>query len=130
MAKQIPEKYQQAEKWVFADTEALADELAKLIVAGTKTATCSMLDEDGIPQVGDVFVVVDGRSEPVCAVELTATDVVPFNQVDEKHAFEEGEGDRSLAYWRKEHQRFFESYDLFSPEMTLILMKFKLIETF
>ncbi|EFE94446.1 ASCH domain-containing protein [Serratia odorifera] len=130
MAKALPKQYENAERWAFADSEQLADQLAALIVNGTKTATCANLDQDGIPQKGDVFVVVNGKGEPVCAVELTTVDLTSFDQVDEAHAYAEGEGDRSLAYWRREHQRFFEAYDLFSPNMSLILMNFKVIETF
>jgi uncharacterized protein YhfF len=77
-----------------------------------------------------VFVVVDGRNHPVCAVKLTEVKQVPFDLVTEEHAFAEGEGDRTLASWRKEQQRFFEEYDMFAPDMPLLLMKFTLVETF
>lgn len=126
----IPEKYENAERWAFGDTERQADELAKLVLDGVKTATCSNLDGEGIPQPGDIFVVVDGKNEPVCAIELTRVDMKPFDQVDEAHALAEGEGDKTLAYWRSEHQRFFEEYELFSPDMTLVLMHFKIVEKF
>ncbi|CAE1145424.1 MAG: ASCH domain-containing protein [Serratia rubidaea] len=130
MAKVIPAHYEQAERWAFGDNEALADELVQLILNGSKTATCSNLDEDGIPQAGDIFVVVDGRGEPACAIKLTSVDVRSYDQVDEAHAFAEGEGDRTLAYWRREHRRFFEAYDMFAPDMTLILMHFTVVEAF
>lgn len=126
----FPEKYQDVERWAFGDTEQQADELAKRVLDGVKTATCSNLDGEGIPLAGDIFIVVDGQNEPVCAIELTKVDMSTYEQVDEAHALAEGEGDRSLAYWRKEHKRFFEEYELFSPDMTLILMYFKVIEKF
>lgn len=126
----IPEKYENVEHWAFGDTEQQADELVKLVLDGVKTATCSNLDGEGIPQPGDVFVVVDGKNEPVCAIELTKVDMSTYEQVDAAHALAEGEGDRSLDYWRKEHKRFFEEYELFSPDMTLVLMHFKVIEKF
>lgn len=126
----IPEKYENVERWAFGDTEQQADELVKLVLDGVKTATCSNLDGEGIPQPGDVFVVVDGKNEPVCAIELTKVDMSTYEQVDAAHALAEGEGDRSLDYWRKEHKRFFEEYELFSPDMTLVLMHFKVIEKF
>ncbi|MBP0995904.1 ASCH domain-containing protein [Serratia fonticola] len=126
----IPEKYENVERWAFGDTEQQADELLKLVLDGVKTATCSNLDGEGIPQPGDVFVVVDGKNEPVCAIELTKVDMSTYEQVDAAHALAEGEGDRSLDYWRKEHKRFFEEYELFSPDMTLVLMHFKVIEKF
>jgi uncharacterized protein YhfF len=130
MTMAIPEKYENIERWAFGDTERQADELAKLVLDGVKTATCSNLDGEGIPQPGDIFVVVDGKNEPVCAIELTTVDMKPFDQVDEAHALAEGEGDKTLAYWRREHQRFFEEYELFSPDMTLVLMDFKVLEKF
>ncbi len=126
----IPEKYENVERWAFGDTEQQADELVKLVLDGVKTATCSNLDGEGIPQPGDVFVVVDGKNEPVCAIELTTVDMSTYEQVDAAHALAEGEGDCSLDYWRKEHKRFFEEYELFSPDMTLVLMHFKVIEKF
>ncbi|MCT4702443.1 ASCH domain-containing protein [Enterobacteriaceae bacterium H20N1] len=126
----IPEKYKDVERWAFGDTERQADELVKLVLDGVKTATCSNLDGEGIAQPGDVFVVVDGKNEPVCAIELTAVEMSTFDRVDEAHARAEGEGDKTLAYWRAEHKRFFEEYDLFSPDMTLVLMHFKVIEKF
>ena len=33
--------------------------------------------------------------------------VVPFDQVSAEHAYKEGEGDRSLEYWKEVHRRFF-----------------------
>lgn len=31
-----------------------------------------------------------------------------YADVDERHAYAEGEGDRSLAYWRQVHEPFLE----------------------
>ncbi len=130
MLPQIPQKYRAAERWSFGDNEAQADDLANKVIEGVKTATCANLDDEGTPEVGEVFVVVDGRNNPVCAVKLTEVKQVPFDLVTEEHAFAEGEGDRTLASWRAEQQRFFEEYDMFSPGMPLLLMKFTLIEKF
>jgi uncharacterized protein YhfF len=126
----IPQKYKDVERWAFGDTEQVADDLSALVLNGIKTATCAALDEDGVPQTGDIFVVVNGRNEPVCAVELADVELKTFDRVDEAHALAEGEGDRTLGYWRNIHQRFFEEYDLFSPEMMLICMQFKVLEKF
>jgi uncharacterized protein YhfF len=77
----IPQKYENAERWAFGDTEQGADDLLTLVLDGTKTATCAALDEDGVPQVGDAFVVVNGRNEPVCAVELTDVELKTFDRL-------------------------------------------------
>ncbi len=96
----------------FGDNPALADELAALVVAGTKTATCSALWEweaegQPLPQVGLHTIVLDGRDKPVCIIETTEVTVRPYDQVDAQFAWEEGEGDRSLNYWRTAHWRYF-----------------------
>jgi uncharacterized protein YhfF len=99
-----------AEAW--GDSSRLANELGALIVAGTKTATCSALwdyeaEGEPLPEVGVKTVVLDGIGDPLCIVETNEVEVVPYNQVDVRFAYEEGEGDRSLRYWREAHWRFF-----------------------
>ena len=44
--------------------------------------------------------------------------VLPFMQVSEEHAYKEGEGDRSLHYWRTVHAK------VFSDELAEINMRF------
>lgn len=99
-----------AEAW--GDSPRLADELGALIVAGTKTATCSVLWEyeaegSTLPEVGLKTIVLGGNGDPLCIVETTEVEVVPYDEVDAQFAFEEGEGDRSLEDWRDAHWRFF-----------------------
>jgi uncharacterized protein YhfF len=99
-----------AEAW--GDSPRLADELGALILAGTKTATCSALWEyeaegAALPEVGSKTIVLDGNNSPLCIVETTEVAVRPYDEVDARFAYEEGEGDRSLEYWRDAHWRFF-----------------------
>jgi len=99
-----------AEGW--GDSPGMADELGALIASGTKTAACSALWEyesegEPLPKVGSKTIVVDGNGHPLCIVEMTEVEVVPYDRVDARFAYEEGEGDRSLAYWRDAHWRFF-----------------------
>ena len=99
-----------AEAW--GDSPRLADELGALIVDGTKTATCSALWEyeaegSALPEVGSKTVVLDGNGDPLCIMETTEVEVHPYNEVDARFAYEEGEGDRTLEYWRDAHWRFF-----------------------
>ena len=99
-----------AEAW--GDSPGLADELGALILAGTKTATCSALWEyeaegSALPEVGSKTIVLDGHGDPLCIVETNEVAVRPYNEVDARFAYEEGEGDRSLEYWRDAHWRFF-----------------------
>ena len=101
-----------AEAW--GDSPRLADELGSLILDGTKTATCSALWEyeaegEPLPETGVKYIVLDGKNDPLCIVETTEVAVRPYNEVDASFAYEEGEGDRSLEYWRDAHWHFFSS---------------------
>ncbi len=105
------------EAWAFGDAP---DKLADLVLRGIKTATASAYDfyaADGepLPKVGEYSVILDSHDDAVCVIRTTRLEVVPFGKVSERHAYLEGEGDRSLAYWRKVHEDFFrrecEEYD-------------------
>ncbi|MBR5649431.1 ASCH domain-containing protein [Pseudobutyrivibrio sp.] len=96
------------EAWAFGEA---ADELAELVAQGTKTATCSAYDiylyeNEPIPKEGAYSVILNSKDEAVCIIQTTKVTVVPFNQVTKEHAYKEGEGDRSLEYWREVHIDF------------------------
>ena len=96
------------EAWAFGDAP---DELAQLVKNGTKTATCSAYDlyeaeHEPLPEPGAYSVILDARDEAVCIIRTTKVYVTTFDEVTEEHAYKEGEGDRTLAYWRRVHERF------------------------
>lgn len=98
----------------FCDNEKDANELSVLVNNGIKRATASalwMYNKNGnkIPVVGGIFVVTNWHGDAVCVVKTTKVTVVPFNQITEDQAFLEGEGDRSLAYWKRVHILFFKN---------------------
>ncbi|SET40104.1 ASCH domain-containing protein [Thorsellia anophelis] len=128
--KIIPPHYEHVERWTFGSTDEEADKLIELIVLGIKTATCSLYEPDNIPEKGDAFVIIGADSEPACSVEITDVLVTTFLKVDEAHARAEGEGDLTLAYWQKVTREFFEEFGLFSFDMKLICLRFKLLEVF
>jgi uncharacterized protein YhfF len=124
-----------AEGW--GDSPEMADELGALISAGTKTASCSSLCEyeaegEPLPNVGLETIVLDGNGDPLCIVETTEVEVRPYEEVDAQFAYEEGEGDRSLQYWREAHWRFF-SRTLPNigkepaPDMPLVCERFRVV---
>ncbi len=120
------------EAWSFGNSKKLADELGQLVLDGKKTATCSLLRayngfENEIPRVGVYSVLCNGDDVPICVVFLTDTWVCKYNEVTEKHAFEEGEGDRSLEHWKEVHQQFFSQYDGFHEEDDLVCERFKVV---
>ncbi|WP_407270080.1 ASCH domain-containing protein [Radiobacillus sp. PE A8.2] len=92
----------------------LATELAELAVAGTKTATANSYDfyqfhQKPLPVVGNYDIVLDGKGNPRGIIEITAVDIIPFGEVTEEFAYLEGEGDRTLRFWRELHESFFKS---------------------
>ncbi|HEY0387324.1 MAG TPA: ASCH domain-containing protein [Gaiellales bacterium] len=89
-------------------------ELGLLVRDGPKRATASNYswyrdDGEAMPAVGDMSVVLDGDGEPLCVIRTTDVSVRAFGEVDENFAWTEGEGDRSLAHWRRAHIEFFAS---------------------
>ncbi|AXT85980.1 ASCH domain-containing protein [Aeromicrobium sp. A1-2] len=122
--------------WSFGGSPEQADELLGLVLDGTKTATASALwdyehDDEPIPRVGDLSIVLDGADHPRGLLETTHVDVVPFDQVDAEHADLEGEGDRTLDYWRECHEQFFRTHAShtrgFSPTMPVVLERFRVL---
>lgn len=108
--QQLPPNLQPAEIYSFGNTEQVANELARLVIIGQKTATTSAIElYEHVPQVGDYNVILDGRDRPVAITKTTACTIVKYNQVDAEHAFLEGEGDRTLDYWRSVHEPFFKA---------------------
>jgi uncharacterized protein YhfF len=96
----------------FGDTPEMATELAGLVVAATKRATAGLVRQFGpggeAPAiVGGHVVLVDGAGQPCAIWRTTELRVGPLNSVDERFAWDEGEGDRTRDWWLAAHRRFF-----------------------
>lgn len=103
--------------FAFGDTEAMADELAQLVLTGQKTGTSSAYElyflpgeAEPLPQTGQIDIILDGREEPVGVIQNIRVDHLPFKDVSADQARKEGEGDLSLAYWLRVHLKFWEPY--------------------
>ena len=111
------------------------DLLADWCLKGEKTATASAydlyaLEGELLPQEGTFDIILDSQNQAVCIVEITRVSVQPFNQVSAQHAFNEGEGDKSLAYWRQVHEDCFaewmrEAGLTFTHESKVVLEEFR-----
>lgn len=96
----------------YGDSEELSNELLALIRSGRKRAGTGLLwayqhDGQHIAQTGDIEVVVDHLNVPVMVTRVVRSEVIEYKQVTDEYAALEGEGDGSLAYWRKAHWNFF-----------------------
>lgn len=109
------DSYKDFSVWHFCDNEEDANALVELVVRGIKTATCSLLwsyETEGElpPSPGAISIITNWAGEPLCIIVTRDVKIVPFGEVKKDHARREGEGDKSLAYWRKAH------WDVFSRE--------------
>jgi uncharacterized protein YhfF len=99
--------------WYFGNTPEMALELAELVISGRKSATASLaavneLRPDQAPVLGGYSVVTDHHGRPMCIIQTTGIEHCPFDEVDAQFASDEGEGDRSLEYWRSVHRHYYE----------------------
>ena len=126
----VPERYRDCQSFSFGDSPALATELAALVVSGRKRATVNTPEAPDCPKVGELWIVLDGDKRPVCVIETLELFPRRFDEIDEAFAFEEGEDDRTLASWREAHEHYFRRLGVFSPDMTLLCERFRLVEVF
>lgn len=125
------------DSWCFCDNEKSANELAILVKQGIKRATTSLnywyeIKGEKAPKVGDINIIENWDNIAQCIVQTKKISIMPFNKVSEEFANTEGEGDKSLEYWRKVHIEFF-SKELevenleFKENMAVVCEEFELI---
>ncbi len=122
------------EAWAFGEA---ADQLANLVIEGIKTATCSAYDvyiaeQEPLPEEGAYSVILNSNSEAVCVIRTTKVYVTEFAKVSAAHAYREGEGDRSLKYWRAVHEAFLKKELaplklVFSDQTKVVCEEFELV---
>jgi uncharacterized protein YhfF len=121
--------WQDLETFSFGDSPDLANELLELVLSGTKCATC-WAESQGLlsAEVGKMMVVLDGQGVPRAVLKTIELTKRSFDEVDEAFAYDEGEGDRSLQFWRLAHTRYFTRLGRYAPNMTLWCERFELVE--
>lgn len=127
-------KNKEYEAWAFGDD---SDKLADLTVKGIKTATCSAYcwyenGEEELPKVGEYSVILNSKDDAVCVIKTNKVYIERFKNISSEHAYKEGEGDRSLEYWRQVHRDFFakELIEIgrnFSEDMELVCEEFEVV---
>lgn len=114
-----------------------ADLLANLVLKREKIATSSAyplyeIEREQIPKIGEYSVILNSKDEAICITKTTKVYVINFDEVSPEHAFKEGEGDKSLDYWRRVHTEFFtkcmkEVNLIFSNKMKVICEEFEVV---
>jgi len=126
--------------WHFGDSAELANDLIEQVVNGPKRATAGLLwsqelDPRLAPVEGGYSVVTEYDGTPRAVIRTTQIDVRRFGDVDATFAWDEGEGDRTLDWWRDAHRRYFarECASLgrvASDDMPIVLERFELLFAF
>ncbi|WP_312365510.1 ASCH domain-containing protein [Sphingobacterium sp.] len=98
--------------YYFCDNEKDADECAELVQKGIKQATTLSLaglqiNKEKLPVVEDIAIVTDWHGIPKAIIKTVKVEIVKFKDITAEYAFIEGEGDRSLSYWKKVHWDYY-----------------------
>lgn len=130
-------KDEKHEAWAFCGGGKKADELLALVKEGKKRGTASSfiaykVENEPLPKVGDKSIILDSYNEAHLIIVTRKVTVTPFLQVHPYHGYMEGEGDRSLNYWREVHEIFFKpDYEAagkdFDPMGEAVLEEFDVI---
>lgn len=123
--------------WYFCSDKESADNLAKLVLQGTKRGTASLydiydIDDEELPKVYDYSIITNWDGAAQCIIRTKKIIILPFKDVNEEMAEIEGEGDKSLEYWRRVHIDFFEKeleeYNMkFSKDMPVVFEEFEVV---
>lgn len=123
--------------WSFGDNKELADELVDIVLRGEKTATTSLyclyeIENENLPKANDLGIVTDFDGNAKCVIKTNKVSVLPFLEVNAEFAYKEGEGDKSLGYWREGHINFFnrllKELDMhFSEDMLVVCEEFEIV---
>ena len=123
--------------WHFGASAEMAHELADLVVNGPKRATASLADTNArfphnAPVPGGYSVVTEFDGTPRAVIRTTWLDTRPLEDTDRMFAWDEGEGDRTLADWLDGHRAYFkrecESLGIaFHDRIPVVLERFELL---
>ena len=96
----------------FCDNEVDANVCSTLVKKGIKKATSDSLlglqyRNEKLPKIGDFAVITNWQGEAQCIIEITKVTLKPYFSIDEEYAKIEGEGDKSLAHWKKAHWEYY-----------------------
>ena len=140
LAPRVARKFTSFSADYFCADQYNADLCADLILRGEKRASCSLAywyshKGEKMPEAGSLQVVLNWAGEPVCVIEVISVETCLYQDVTPDLAAAEGEGDKTLAWWRQTHWDFFskECFELgIEPrdDMPLIFEHFKVVYPF
>lgn len=98
--------------YYFCDTKKEADACAELVIDKIKQASSPSVwwfekNKEELPKIGDLAIVTNWDNEPKAIIRTKKVELVKFKNITSEYAFIEGEGDKSLAYWKKVHWAYY-----------------------
>lgn len=121
----------------FCDNEFDANDCADLVVKGIKRATATSLwwfekNNEPLPKVGNQYIITDWNGNAKAVIETTKIEQVPYNKITSEFAEIEGEGDKSLEYWKKVHKDYYTREmkpfnEEFDENMIIVCEQFKTV---
>jgi uncharacterized protein YhfF len=99
----------------YAGNPEITDELLLLYLEGKKTAGSSLAEDfqtagDPLPQVGDYWIYLNSSGKPCCILRTDRVVTHKFKDIPLEIAIAEGEGDLSLAYWKRTHAELYNPF--------------------
>ena len=121
------------ETWCFGGDKKTADRLFELVKTGRKTATCSLYTGEDISKNIGYSILTNSDQTQKLKIKTKKAYVTRFCDVTSEHAKMEGEGNLSLAYWRKIHKKFFKkeckkNKIKFSENLEILCEEFQIVE--
>lgn len=126
--------------WYFCDNKKDADICAELVMKGIKKATSPSLwsfekNNEPLPKIGDINIITNWEGEAKAIIQTTKIEQVPYNEISAEYAAMEGEGDKSLDYWRQVHWDYYTREMLAhgtvpKEDMLIVCEHFKVIWTY
>ena len=120
-------------RWKFCSDN---EKLISLVLSGEKRATTSLYNEyiknkEPLPKIGEKSIIQHDNNNDACLIEIEKVIITEFKNITDDLAFIEGEGDKSLEYYRNEHYKIFKKIDSnFNDESKVVFEMFKVIEKY
>jgi len=121
----------------FCSEKEPADRLYKLAEAGIKRATTGSIEickhyNEPLLKPGDLSILTNFDQSECCVIRTVKSTIKKFSEINEEDASIEGEGDKSLEYWRNAHLEYFsEEYKrvglLFSESILVVFEEFEVV---
>ncbi|MGI3169398.1 ASCH domain-containing protein [Pseudooceanicola sp. C21-150M6] len=118
----------------FGDTEAFCNELLALVRSGKKTATCAAMSDFGpgkepLPEVGRQDIALNWDGSPALQMETLEVHVLPIGEVTDEMVAPMAEFEDAADY-RAQYQAYFERQGSWTPDMMVMVERFKVIRDF